>query len=291
MQVLLLHNPTAGMADHRKDELIAALAAKGMEVSYCSTKDDDFPDCLSRNVDMVVIAGGDGTVAKAVTNLPDRTHPLGVIPLGGSNNVATSLGFDRGEMLDGDWPKGTTAKKFHIGCVRGPWGEKSCLEGVGFGALAASLDTKAPPANSAREKLLNGRRLFANALAQIEPIDVDVIVDGDVVAGRWLMAEALTMSHSGPRLPLAPQAKGLEGQFSVLLLEADRRADMLEWLNKPERAEPPARVMAGRSVSFCLDHKTPLRIDDSTKKAKGHRIELEIEDEPLRILVPNGLQR
>jgi hypothetical protein len=68
------------------------------------------------------------------------------------------------------------------------------------------------------------------------------------------------------------------------LLEEDRRVAMLEWLDEPEQGDPPVSVKVGRSVSFCLDLKLPVRIDDRVEEAEGHLIEIEIDAEPFWIL-------
>ena len=286
MRALLLHNPKAGRADHTKADLVAALAATGLDISYCSTRDDAFPDCLAKDFDAVIVAGGDGTVAKVVKQLPDRRRPVGIVPLGGANNVATSLGIPRGALVTAGGPGAAVVRDLHVGHVRGPSGKTSFLEGVGFGPLAASIAAEEPPAASVGEKIANGRRSFAAALARLEAAEADLTIDGEALAGRWLMVEVLTFSHSGPRLPLAPRSKGLEGALSVVLLEEDRRSAMLDWLNDPEGSDPPVRVAVGRRISFRLDRDRPFRIDDDTAGATGHQIEIGIDAEPLRVLVP-----
>lgn len=287
MKIVLLHNPQAGMADHDARELVAALSKRGAQLSYCSSKADDFPDCLSQGDEPVIVAGGDGTVAKAVKHLSHRGRSLGILPLGSANNAATSLGFDRDDMLAGNWPESTRTATFHLGRVRGSGKDKNFLEGVGFGALAASIDAKTPPAKSAREKLLNARRLVADALSGIEPIAVEVTIDEQVVEGRWLMVEALTLSHSGPRLPLAQRARGLDGEFSVILLDQEKRLAMLEWLDQPHKADPPVRVMTGRTIGFRLQKGAPFRIDDEVETSDGTPIEVRIDQDPLSLLVPH----
>lgn len=50
-----------------------------------------FADVLARKPDLVVVGGGDGTVAEAVGHLAHRDIALGVLPLGTTNNFARSL--------------------------------------------------------------------------------------------------------------------------------------------------------------------------------------------------------
>ncbi|TNY37176.1 diacylglycerol/lipid kinase family protein [Thermomonospora catenispora] len=52
---------------------------------------DVLRDVLTRDPDLVVVGGGDGTIAEAVSHLARRDAVLGVLPLGTTNNFARSL--------------------------------------------------------------------------------------------------------------------------------------------------------------------------------------------------------
>lgn len=286
MRAMMLYNPSAGMGEHHAGDLVAALAEKGIATTCCSVDDPAYPECLAQDADVLIVAGGDGTIYKAVAQLSDRRMPLAIIPLGGANNIATSLGFARDTVLTVAWPRDATLQPFHVGKVRGSSEDGTFVEGVGFGALAASIDRNAPAPGSIREKILNGRRALATALAEAEPVDIDLIVDGQRITGQWLMAEVLTMTHSGPRLPFTSRPHAFDSRFGVVLLEEGKRLEMLEWLNEPERSPPPVRVLPARNVSFRTDGRMPLRIDDDIETVRDRPINLFIDDEPLHVLLP-----
>jgi hypothetical protein len=82
MRAILLHNPGAGSGDIAPEDLLAALACGGISARYCSAKSPDFPAALREPADLVVIAGGDGTVVKAIDHLRDRNIPIAILPLG-----------------------------------------------------------------------------------------------------------------------------------------------------------------------------------------------------------------
>jgi diacylglycerol kinase (ATP) len=64
MRITLMHNPKAGDAQHGKKQLMAALAKAGYHATYQSTKERGFKKALKNPADLVLAAGGDGTVAK-----------------------------------------------------------------------------------------------------------------------------------------------------------------------------------------------------------------------------------
>ncbi|MGP4023285.1 diacylglycerol/lipid kinase family protein [Actinomadura sp. 3N407] len=55
-----------------------------------------FADVLAMEPDLVIVGGGDGTVAEAVGHLAHRDIALGVLPLGTTNNFARSLELPQG---------------------------------------------------------------------------------------------------------------------------------------------------------------------------------------------------
>ena len=134
-----MHNPTAGRGKHDKRELMAALANAGHHAIYQSTKKSDYKKALKKPADLVLAAGGDGTVGKVGCELIDSSIPLGVLPLGTANNLARSLGFIAlpEEIITG--LEAAERRAFDIGLARGPWGKRYFFESAGGGLLADYL--------------------------------------------------------------------------------------------------------------------------------------------------------
>src|SRR5690348_3661981 len=141
MRVTLMHNPKAGDADHGEKQLMTALAKAGHHATYQSTKKSDYKKALEKPTDLVLAAGGDGTVGKVGSRLIDSGIPLSVLPLGTANNLARSLGF--AAPLEEIVARLEDGKKraFDVGVARGPWGKRYFFESVGGGFLADYLRT------------------------------------------------------------------------------------------------------------------------------------------------------
>ena len=120
MRAILLHNPNAGMkAD--KDNILAALKLADFEVAYVSTKEDGIEAAFKKKADLVVAAGGDGTIAEVLKLLPDRNIPVALLPMGTANNVARSLGIaGTPQELVERW-KLDHHCPLDIGMVKAPW--------------------------------------------------------------------------------------------------------------------------------------------------------------------------
>src|SRR5438046_10481838 len=141
MRVTLMHNPKAGDAEHGEKQLMTALANAGHHASYQSTKKSDYKKALKKPADLVLAAGGDGTVGKVGCELIDSSITLGVLPLGTANNLARSLGFiaSPDEIITG--LNAAERRGFDIGLARWPWGKRYFFEMSGDGLLEDYIRT------------------------------------------------------------------------------------------------------------------------------------------------------
>ena len=147
MRVLLIHNPKAGDRKHGKKQLMQRLKRNGLQAFYQSINERDWEKAFRKPVDVVVAAGGDGTVHKTAWKIMDSGIPLAILPLGAANNLARSLGFAGSvdEILQ-SLHRGES-RPFDIGVVRSGSQSDFFLEAVG-GALFADYF----PAAKANEK-------------------------------------------------------------------------------------------------------------------------------------------
>jgi diacylglycerol kinase (ATP) len=155
MRASLVHNPTAGSGRTTAEPLLSILDDIGFSARYFSSKDDDYKECLARgDVDIVIVAGGDGTVGKVARSIPDRKVLVAILPLGTANNVARSLEIEGEiETLARSLPD-APIKRLDVGSATGPWGRWNFLESVGWGALAKVVDQGVP--EQSREQLSLG---------------------------------------------------------------------------------------------------------------------------------------
>lgn len=95
MRIVLIHNPKAGDRKHGKKQLMASLIRSGHQAFYHSIKERGWKKAFKKPVDLIIAAGGDGTVHKTAWQIVDSGIPLAILPLGTANNLARSLGFTR----------------------------------------------------------------------------------------------------------------------------------------------------------------------------------------------------
>ena len=222
MDVTLLVNRSAGRGEHTTSGLRRMLEAAGHRVQVGRRKGKGLRRSLERPGDLVVAAGGDGTVARIMKALAGRDVPLAMLPLGTANNIATSLGV-RGspEELVERWPE-AKRRRVEVGIARGPWGETRFVESVGLGLLARMMS----PAVDRGIRDVEDARARTDRLVRTVPLTRwRVELDGEDLSGDYLLVEAMNIRCAGPNLCVTRRGDPGDGRLEVVLAgEEDRRA-------------------------------------------------------------------
>jgi diacylglycerol kinase (ATP) len=292
VRAVVLHNPTAGSGNLSADDLLAALAAGGIAARYWSTKDSRFPDALREPTDLIVAAGGDGTVIKAIHHLGDRRTPIGILPLGGANNIARSLGITADPLEIGrrGWRE-TDSRRLDIGVAAGPWGRRLFVEAVGVGVLAEAAAVVDKQGASGPEKSELAREALLEVLARAQPEQIRFTVDGQEVECRCLLAEIMNTSSTGPRLSLAPAADLGDGLLDLVHLEPEARTRMLTWLEDSMASPPPLTTQRGRE--FALEWRQGrLHVGDAFfgPPKRPCTVHVMLLPDPVTVLVPSSIE-
>jgi diacylglycerol kinase (ATP) len=304
MRVTLLHNPTAGAGSPSGAELMAWLADSGYEPAYQSTQSPGFARALDQPGDLVVVAGGDGTVATIIRLLAGRETPVGVVPLGTANNIAWSLGLPLEPAAAVAALPAAAPRPLDVAMVRAPWGGSRFVESAGLGLFASVLrDAKRDEACSARDA---GARDLASdrgermrrVLERERAMFRRVAIDGEDRSGQYLFVAAFNIPFIGPRLPLAPEADPGDGLLDVLLVgEDDRRRleTFLDTIGDEVTAPFPIPTLRCRHLRMDwdptaghLDDGPWPELPDDRAAALNHSdpVTIAIHDRPVTILAP-----
>src|ERR1041384_209692 len=310
MRVTLIHNPKAGKGHPTGDELTALLSAAGHKVRYQSSKEKKWRRALKTKADLIVVAGGDGTIRKVVTRLAHPRVPLAILPLGTANNIAKSLGIVESlEQLVAGWPQ-AERRQVDVGVARAPWGKTRFIEGLGCGlftdvmsALDAQHDEQPEMFERTDNPMALALRALHDALADYRALEVEATLDGADISGRYLMLEAMNIRHIGPNLLLAPDADPGDGLLDFVLLTEDKRrefADYLAYRLEGKQEAPFLTVRQGKRLRLNLSGFS-LRLDDKLwpeikhtkrreKKQKKNQppavIKIKVKKRSLEFLIP-----
>ncbi len=234
MKVSLLYNEDAGegvLANHLRHWLERA----GHELAHLVEKDSDL-DKVAEQTDLVVAAGGDGTVWRGVRAVSGKRTPLAILPLGTANNIARSLGIEGSvpELING-W-KSAVRRPLDVGIARGAWGESGFVEAVGSGliphGIAAMESRPEPEGEDADSKLARAVRTYRDVLSHLTPRSWRLSVDGQRIDGEFLLVEVLNIRSIGPNLVLSPEANPSDGLFDVVTAGEEHRQEIDDYLRQ-----------------------------------------------------------
>ena len=272
MKVALFYNKDAGEG-LAPGMLRDQLTRGGHEIVRSIRRGTQISGLLDAPVELVVAAGGDGTIAAAARAVAGSEIPLAILPLGTANNIAESLDITAPlpELIE-SW-KHAVRMPFDLGVAASTAGEILFVEGVGGGLIPAGIDADkraGEDADAAPElRVAAAIGHFLSALVHLKPSRFELAVDGTDISGDFLVVEILNIRSIGPNLVLAPDADPSDGLFSVVTAGEEHRHALLSYL-QDRLAGRPARLTlpCTQATIVTMRGSVALHFDDQTQSAK-----------------------
>jgi diacylglycerol kinase (ATP) len=290
MRIALIYNPAAGRRV-ALESLRGLLEREGHELVREIEHSADLGALADPPAELVVVAGGDGTVADAVRAMTGREVPMALLPLGTANNIAFSLGVRSPlEELVQSWRNAAT-RPFDIGVLQDASGVRQFVEGAGGGLMEACLTSfrrrPLPGAEPPPWQLVRALRRYAQTLRHLRPRRWSLRLDGSPLEGEFLLVEILNTRAVGPNLELAPDASPSDGVLAVVTARTTDRAALAAYIDdrlagrdtRLELAAQPARCVD-------IDDAGPLHVDDEVvHPAAGTSVSLRVRAAAVKVLV------
>jgi diacylglycerol kinase (ATP) len=292
VRAALVHNTSAGSEDHTDQELVKEIRRAGHEVVHMASKVDHhlLADLQREPCDVVVVAGGDGTVSRAACELCEWEVPLAILPLGTANNTALSLGLcEPIEQLIGRWSQARVMPfdlvSWDDGSVR-----QLLSESLGWGVFPqaiAAAKSRPRQKKGRRRQLERDRELFDAAIHRAEPRPYDIHVDGRSYSGSYLMVEVVNLPYLGPRLRVSPPSDPGDGLLELVLAEEGDRAALVELARGGSLEEGALRHVRGRHLQIRADDGLLHRDGGLTRHPPGTRsFEIRVHEAAVGYLRP-----
>ena len=293
-RILIIVNPAAGRpraAERRLRRFVAALERQGCDITLRHAGLEPYDaERLAREADadfdVIVAAGGDGTVHAVVNGLAGRSMPIGVLPLGTVNVLAREIGLPRrSEEL---------ASLIVESPVRAIWPGR--IAGRAFLMMAsAGFDSETVAAVHPVLKARAGRFAFAWAafvrLWNYRPCELVVQTDGVETRAAGLIA-AKGRFYAGPFV-VAPNARLAEPFFELVLFHRAGRVAVLRYATALFLGRIPrlngVTILRARAVTVTSDRAVPVQADGEI--AGCLPVTIEIADQPLFLIQPGRLNR
>ncbi len=293
MRVWILCNESAGRSISDDDLRTLVENAGHTVVDLVSARNTKArPD--PAQVDLVVSAGGDGTVAAGAEIVSATPIPLAILPLGTANNIATSLGL-AGEMTDliASWHDARHVP-FDLGYARLGSTTRLIVEGAGCGLIPAGIAAAGRKQRSRDEaeahpatEVIAAAQTFYDMLDDLEPVRQTVVIDGAALSEDLLLLEILNIRSVGPNIVLSADGSPSDGHFDVVFAGPAHRAGLKTYLEdlmsgQPSRLSLPTRRAQSVTMSGCAE----VHFDDECMDLHRHdTVSIDISPGAIVVLV------
>lgn len=269
MRVTLVHNPGAGDEQHSAKRILKELAKAGYDARLHSTRKEKVEKALEDPGDLVVVAGGDGSIKKVAVAIAGRGIPMAILPIGTANNIAKSLGAlgSVPELIAG-WSR-AERRRLAVGTVATPWGSMRFVESVGVGVFTELVTRGDSEVNESTTGLTGhaidrALLLLQRIVAERAPRFRRLELDGADLSGDYLLVEVMNMPLVGPNIPLAPGADFGDDQLEVVTVVEREREMLAEYVRarlSGGAAPPELTTRQGRRVAMRAS-SGELHVDD-----------------------------
>jgi YegS/Rv2252/BmrU family lipid kinase len=299
----VVHNPAAGRFPSESQVRRAAdvFAAAGWSVRFETAAQREHLQELTlgasrAGADVLVVAGGDGTVGLAAALLRGSATALAVLPTGTANVWARELGTppphwgQRGSMeLIAERLVNGEIRSVDLGEANG----RAFLLWAGTGLDARVVNLIEPRRRV--DKVLPSTVYALHALRSAHGwngLDLEVIWPGGRVRGRYLVAVASNVrSYGGGLLRLAPEARVDDGLLDFWILEGKTIGDTIVRLLQVARGMHLkgagfVHFRAAQAEFRSSDH-LPMHFDGEPGTVQSP-VTLKVLPRELRVLLPSG---
>jgi diacylglycerol kinase family enzyme len=273
---------------------LAARAAGWDEPLWFETTVDDAGASMARaavaaGADVVVAAGGDGTVRVVCSEMAGTGIPVGVIPVGTGNLLARNLSIPLSH--DAALDAVLRGQDRAIDIVRIEGDDMSTTRFVVMAGLGLDAAIMEGAPDALKAKIGWSAYVVAGARQLRYPaIRVDISMDGGEPMRR--RARTVVIGNVGSLqagIPLLPDAKIDDGVLDVVVIAPRRLFGwvplLIRVLTRRKRVDEKLDRYTGRSVTIETQHATPRQLDGDTV-GPGTRIHAEIEPGRLLMRVP-----
>ncbi|PLT33318.1 diacylglycerol kinase [Bacillus sp. V5-8f] len=227
----LIYNPTSGREAIKKHlpEVLEKLEIAGYEAScHATTGEGDATRAariaIERGYDIVIAAGGDGTIYEVVNGLADaeKRPKLGIIPVGTTNDFARAIHVPRSVETAIDIIAAGHTMPIDIGKMN----DKYFINIAGGGRLT-ELTYEVP----SKLKTMLGQLAYylkgMEMLPSIRATEVSIEYDGKLFEGEIMLFLVANTNSVGGFEKLAPDASLNDGMFTMLILKKTNLADFI----------------------------------------------------------------
>ena len=269
MKLLVINNLAAGLADGSIYDYVRLMSTDRNEVSIRTTDGaTDIKDLLTdaTDYDMVVVSGGDGTLASAAFALAYTGVPILPFPAGTANLLANNLLEPMEPHALAKMTRAGKILEFDLGEIEVS-GERfgfSIMAGAGYDA---KIMHDAKPAKKLLGQMAYFQAAIANALPQVSKIDLTI--DGETIHTEGLGVLLVNFSKIQFEITVTHNNEPRDGKFEIVVLKADNAFGLIPAFidglldadgSHPGRADS-LEIFSGNNVEIVADPPFEVQYD------------------------------
>ncbi|WP_172197199.1 diacylglycerol kinase [Saccharibacillus qingshengii] len=238
----LIYNPTSGREEMRRrlPDILQRLDEGGIETTvHATTGEGDATlaaiDAAQRGYDIVIAAGGDGTIYEVVNGLANQEHrpDLGVFPLGTTNDLSRALGISRQWEDYCDLVLRGESRPIDVGRAN----DRYFINIAGGGSLT-ELTYEVP----SRLKTMIGQLAYyfkgVEKMVNLSPMQLKIEAEGQgEIEGEFMVFLIGNTNSVGGFERLMPDARIDDGLLDVILLKKCNLAEFIRVVSMAQRGD------------------------------------------------------
>jgi len=239
-------------------------------------------DAVQHGYDVVVAAGGDGTIGLVARQLLGSRTALGILPLGSVMNIPRMLGVPRDLEAAADVLADGAARTIDVGHV----GDILFYEAGSVGLHAAATRELPKVDRGDYGALVRSVR----SAARYVPSVVRIELDGDrTIETTALMVAVANGPFLGPGVPVAPEALLDDGLFDVHVFLHDSKGELARDLTGIVAGHPPdaRHTLTERARSVRITSPQPLPVRADSTDLGTTPVDFELRPRALTVIAPD----
>ncbi len=280
MRTLIVHNPKSGFGSdavfqferalvHAGDECVLRVLAPGDNGEKILADAEDF--------DVVVVSGGDGTVASLLYDLRGRKVPTCVFPSGTANLLCANIGNGAEPAALARACRQNTYADLDMGEMR--WvDENGCEHRAGFSLMSGTgFDAQLMQAALPNKASMGQAAYFAAVLENTHPdvIQFKITVDGQVYEREGITCMVANNAMMQGDIQIVPNCRMDDGRLDVIVVETNRAAQLLRPLifglvdpSGNAIGRPKLESFSGQHIRVEASKPVPIEIDGEVVDGK-----------------------
>ncbi|MEP9386691.1 lipid kinase [Mesorhizobium sp. KR9-304] len=289
-RALLLVNPKARRGGEAMDAVVGRLHKGGLDVTI--EPFDALPE-IARDIvrlreiaDIIILCGGDGTIASGAMAVVECGLPLGIIPLGTANDLARTLGIPMDPAQAADVILAGETRRIDLGTVNGH--AFFNVASIGLSAdLAQGLDPKL--------KKRFGRFGYALAAAKVllkaRPFTASIREKDQVTRVKTFQIAVGNGRHYGGGNVVEVSAEIDDGHLDLYSLEFGtvwKLAGLLRSFRSGTHGAW-AEVRTARGIEFEIETRKPMPVNTDGEIVTSTPAKFIVHPEAITVLAPRAL--